>query len=142
MRISDWSSDVCSSDLLAAALGSAGFVNNPPLEGDSGSGGTDDDGSELIPVVLVLDNPLPAGVTLSSTNGTVTQDAGDATGKSYIITGTNLADAIDSLQVELPGSFEGSITGKVTVNSMQANTPPGDVVPSSGAKPVSNSNEQ
>src|SRR3546814_2847608 len=65
---------------------------------------------------------LPAGVTLSSTNGTVTQDAGDATGKSYIITGTNLADAIDSLQVELPGSFEGSITGKVTVTRSEEHT--------------------
>jgi len=126
---------------LLATLGSAGFVNDPPVEGDSGSGGSDGDGSELISVVLVLDNLLPAGVTLSSTDGTVTQDlVADPSGQTYVITGADLAAAIDGLQVELPGSFEGSITGTVTVTSMEANTPPGDVVPASGEEPDTSDN--
>jgi hypothetical protein len=120
---------------LISSLVSAGFVNDPPLGGDSGSGGADTDGSELISAFLVLDSELPAGVTLSSTGGTVTQDLlADPTGKTYVITGGDLQTAIDGLQVELPGSFEGSITGTVTVTSAEANTPEGEEA-ASGAEP-------
>lgn len=113
---------------LSAALISAGFAL-------SGAGGDDTDNSESFTVVLVLDNPLPSGVTLSSTDGTVTQDlVADPTGATYVIAGVDLKAAIDGLQVELPASFEGTISGKVTVTSIEANTPAGEV-PASGAEP-------
>src|SRR3546814_20878481 len=103
MRISDWSSDVCSSDL--------------------NDGGLDDDGSESTTVALTLNAALPEGATLSSTGGTVTQAlAGDPSGKTYTISG-DVEAIIDGLQVTAPGGEHGNLQGPATPYSTQAHTP-------------------
>ncbi|WP_340119974.1 type I secretion C-terminal target domain-containing protein [Pelagibius sp. 7325] len=100
----------------------------------SGAGGADTDGSETTTVTLTLDEPLPVGAVLSSTGGTVTQDPSDLTGKTYIVSGVNLEAAVDGLQVQVPGGYDGTISGTITAESREANTPAGTVV-GSGAEP-------
>src|SRR3546814_4845242 len=127
MRISDWSSDVCSSDLLGAdgaasgdeavgeqtvSLGLGSSVVNPfGLNG----GGDDTDGSESTTVTLTLSAALPEGATLSSTGGTVTAQANPLV---FTITG-NFEATIDGLQVTLPGGFDGTISGTITTESSE-----------------------
>jgi hypothetical protein len=91
------------------SIDSAGFIG-------SLAGGADTDGSESITVTLALANPLPAGVTLSSTAGTVTMI--DAT--HYSVTGANLAAAVNGLQVTVPGAFDGTISGMISTHAVDA----------------------
>ena len=107
---------------LDATLGTAGF----PL---SLAGGADTDSSESTTVTLTLDSPLPTGAVLSSAAGTVTGGP-----LVYTITGPDLAAAVDGLQVQVPGGYEGAISGTVSTESHEANTPPGSVAPASGVE--------
>ncbi len=84
------------------SIANAGFAH-------SLAGGADTDGSESITVTLVLNAALPAGVTLSSTAGTVTLV--DAT--HYSVGGTDLAAAVAGLQVTVPAGFDGTISGSI-----------------------------
>ena len=112
---------------LDATLGSAGF-------GLSLAGGADGDGSESTTVTLTLDNPLPAGAVLSSTAGTLSGGP-----LVYTISGTDLAAAVDGLQVQVPGGYEGVISGTVSSASREANTPEGTLA-GSGLEPDTSDN--
>src|SRR5690606_31468208 len=52
----------------------------------------------------------------------------------YTVSGPNLEAAVDGLQVQVPGGFEGVISGTITTSSTEANTPAG-TVPASGSEP-------
>ena len=111
---------------LSLNFSNAGFTG-------SGDGGTDTDGSELYTVVLTLNAPLPAGATLSTTDGTATITQISAT--EYEITGANLSTAVGGLQVTVPAGFDGTISGTISTVSIEENTPPESTQPASGAEP-------
>src|SRR3546814_14595163 len=98
MRISDWSSDVCSSDLdLSLGFVSAGF-------GLSGAGDEDTDGSEAITSVTVtidagtleLGAGAPGGSSLSLAGGVYTL---------IVANPDDYADAIAALTVGVPAGY-------------------------------------
>ena len=98
------------------SLGLNGSAINPFA--GSGSGGQDTDGSESGSVTLTLDASLVAGASLGLNGGyggsVILTDNGDDT---YTLSGwtdtADLADAIDALEVTVPGGFDGSITGSI-----------------------------
>src|SRR3546814_5417409 len=57
MRISDWSSDVCSSDLAVSEARPGSFVDEAALEFANGHGGFAEDGREY--VTVIRDGALP-----------------------------------------------------------------------------------
>ncbi len=92
--------------------------------------GGDSDGSEHISITLSLNSPLPAGVTLSSTAGTLTPVSGSDT--DYTLTahsGSSLSAAVAGLQATVPQGWDGVISGRLT--SVATDTPTGgsDVEP-------------
>ncbi len=94
------------------------------------SDGGDSDGSEHISITLSLNSPLPAGVTLSSSAGTLTPVSGSDT--DYTLTansGSSLSAAVAGLQATVPQGWDGVISGSLT--SVATDTPTGgnDVEP-------------
>ncbi len=92
--------------------------------------GGDSDGSEHISITLSLNSPLPAGVTLSSSAGTLTPVSGSDT--DYTLTahsGSSLSAAVAGLQATVPQGWDGVISGRLT--SVATDTPTGgsDVEP-------------
>ena len=122
---------------LDFSLVSAGFTGS--LEG-----GPDTDGSEIITnvtiqltaddltgVVLQFDGSEPASANLTPN--------GDG---NYTLT-ANESDyeaAIESLQVMIPGGFDGGLTGSMSITREEANTPEGEV-PASGDEPDETDNQ-
>ncbi|KLN58834.1 hypothetical protein WH96_20915, partial [Kiloniella spongiae] len=101
---------------LDSSIVSAGFTG-------SLDGGADTDNSEVTTITITLDAALPNGASLSSSAGTIS-----GTGPSYTLTvanGSTAEDAIDGLSVSVPGGYDGTISGTVSVTSQEANTPAG-----------------
>ncbi|MGE4086393.1 MAG: beta strand repeat-containing protein, partial [Vicinamibacterales bacterium] len=117
---------------LSLASGGAGFAH-------SGAGGEDTDGSEAV-----------TGVEITLSTGTLVLAgyAGSAAltdngGGSYTLSGwsdfADLQAAVDALSAEVPGGFDGAITGQLGITTAEANTPAG-AAPASGAEPDESDN--
>ncbi len=112
---------------LSLVSSGAGFAH-------SGAGGADTDGSEAVTSVAI---------TLSTGTLVLAGYAGAAAltdngGGSYTLSGwsdfADLQAAIDALSAEVPGGFDGAITGQLGITTGEANTPAG-TAPASGAEP-------
>jgi hypothetical protein len=126
---------------LSSALADAGFINGADdNSGDSGAGGTDNDGSELVTMTVTVSDGAALGFTLpSGITGGLDSDAGGV--KTYIFTGTTqdgwngFVDGFDVTPAD--GFADDSIEVSVTTVTQEANTPataPGSEVAASGVE--------